>query len=154
MHCCSYPLSTFLPNGSEDLPFISCGFGRTRTFNLWIKDYISDSNRNYNFHYIKKWPLCVVCHFLIDGLQLSVHCSAIELQTHIVVSINYTSEIRNSLKIMKLFFLHLFCIVFISCSINYTSKIRNSLKIMKLFSSSLFIYLSFPYIILKKSQKV
>ena len=52
MHCCSYPLSTFLPNGSEDLPFIYCGLERTRTFNLWIKDYISDSNRNYNFHYI------------------------------------------------------------------------------------------------------
>ena len=102
---------------------IFCGLGRTRTFNLWIKDYISDSNRNYNFHYIKKWPLCVVCHFLIDGLQLSVHCSAIELQTHIVVSINYTSVIRNSLEIMKLF------------------------------SSSLFIYLSFPYIILKNHKK-
>ena len=72
----------------------------------------------------KKWPLCVVCHFLIDGLQLSVHCSAIELQTRVVVSINYTSEIRNSLKITKLF------------------------------SSSLFIYLLFLHIILKKSQKV
>ena len=23
VHCCSYPLSAFLPNGSEDLPFIS-----------------------------------------------------------------------------------------------------------------------------------
>ena len=59
---------------------------------------------------ISKWPLCVVCHFLIDTLQLSVHCSAIELQTHIVVSINYTSEIRNSLEIMKLF-LHLFLFI-------------------------------------------
>ena len=73
---------------------------------------------------ISKWPLCVVWRFLIDAVQLAVYCSAIELQTHIVVSINYTSEIRNSLKIMKLF------------------------------SSSLFIYLSFLYIIRKKSQKV
>ena len=72
---------------------------------------------------ISKMTIMCSLPFLIDGLQLSVYCSAIELQTRIVVSINYTSEIRNSLKIMKLF------------------------------SSSLFIYLSFPYIILKNHKK-
>ena len=68
--------------------------------------------------------------FLIDGLQLTVHCSAIELQTRFVVSINYTSEIRNSLKIMKLF-LNLF--LFISHSHILYSKNRKKFNFLEYF---------------------
>ena len=83
----------------------------------------------------KKWPLCVVWCFLIDILQLSVHCSAIELQTRFVVSINYTSEIRNSLKLWN-FFLYFFIsfVLYLSLvSISYTQKIAKSLFFLEYF---------------------
>ena len=122
-HCCRMVVKTYrlFLAGLEGLE--PSTYGLRTTFRIRTETII--------FIISKKWPLCVVWCFLIDILQLAVHCSTIELQTRVVVSINYTSEIRNSLKITKLF-LNLF--LFISRFYILYSKIAKKFNFFEYFS--------------------